>query len=256
MKTFFVNGNVLKMYDSIDELPIVNFQKYNKYLLMDAGLGSDVDDIDRHIVSLAKLIGTDTKKAQQELLNMRQTIIMINNEVSPRHLAFASLVHSLNGQRVTDLSDEGLQNILSRIQKVKRSWLIEQLLKLKKKLEFELETFFPQDSLSPQEKQSFDVIKKRTMLVLKGLAEPKKHLPEIEEIDKYLLTLYKPKVFNGSSSVEVQYEKNFESSCLLIAQRTNLDPRALTILQFYNALEQIKQQIEAESKATKRHGDR
>lgn len=255
MITFFVNGNIVKLYDSIDELPVINFQKYNKYLLIDAGLGSDVEDIDRHIVNLAKLIGSDPRKAQQELLNMRQAIIMINSEVSPRHLAFAALIHSLNGQKVTDLSDEGLRNILTRLQKVKRSWLIEQLLKLKKKLEFEIESFFPQD-VSPQEKQSFDIIKKRAILVLKGLSEPKKYQAEIEEIDRYLLSLYQPKVFSGNLSVEIQYEKNFESSCLLIAQKTNLDPKSLTVLQFYNALEQIKQQIEAESKATKRHGNR
>lgn len=256
MKTLFIKGHVLKVYDSIDELPIVNFQKYNKYLLIDSGLGSDVDDIDRHIVSLAKLIGSDTKKAQQELLNMRQTIVMINNEISPKHLAFAALVYSIDGQRVTDLSDEGLQSILTRLQQVKRIWLLEQLAKLKKKLDFEISTYFPEDHISPKEKESFDLIKKRTLLVLKGLAEPKKYQAEIDEIDRYLLSLYKPKVFNGPTSVEVVYEKNFESSCLLIAQKVGLDPRNLTVLQFYNALEQIKQQIEAESKAHKSHGRR
>ncbi len=256
MKTLFVKGHVIKAYDSIDELPIINFQKYNKYLLIDSGLGSDVDDIDRHIVSLIKLIGTDSKKAQQELLNMRQTIIMINSEIAPRNLAFAALIHSIDGQRVTDLSDEGLQSVLNKLQRAKQSWLLEWLTKLKKKLEFEIETFFPEDAINPKEKESFDLIKKRTILILKGLAEPKKYQAEIEEIDKYLLGLYKPKAFNGSASAEVQYEKNFESSCLLIAQKTNLNPKNLTVLQFYNALERIKQQIEAESKAYKHHGRR
>lgn len=256
MKTLFVRGNVLKVYDSIDELPIINFQKYNKYLLIDAGLGSDVDDIDRHIVNLAKLMTSDLKKAQQELLNMRQAIVMINSEVSPRYLAFAALIYSINGQKITDLSDEGLKSILTRLQTVKHSWLLEQLAKLKKKLEFEIETFFPEDKLSPKEKESFDLIKKRTILVLKGLAKPLDYQAEVAEIDKYLMGLYQPKVFDGTKSVEVQYEKNFESSCLLIAQRTSLNPKQLTVLQFYNALEQIKQQIEAESKAYKRHGRR
>ena len=31
MKTVKINNHELKLYDSIDEMPIVNFQKYNKY---------------------------------------------------------------------------------------------------------------------------------------------------------------------------------------------------------------------------------
>ena len=256
MKTLFVKGHIIKAYDSIDELPIVNFQKYNKYLLIDSGLGSDVEDIDRHIVTLAKLIGTDIKKAQQELLNMRQAIVMVNSEISPKHLAFAALVYSIDGQKVTDLSDEGLQAIIDRLRTAKRTWLLDWLFRLKKKLEFELNTYFPENSVSPKEKESFDLIKKRTMLVLKGLTESNKYQAEIEGIDRCLLNLYQPKVFTGAESAEVIYDKNFESSCLLIAQKTSLNPKNLTVLQFYNALEQIKQQIEAESKAHKSYGRR
>ena len=32
MKTVKINNHELKLYDSIDEMPIVNFQKYNKYI--------------------------------------------------------------------------------------------------------------------------------------------------------------------------------------------------------------------------------
>ena len=77
MKTITVKGKVIKLYDSIDEMPITNFQKYNKYILLDAGLGSDVDSVDQHIVNIAKLINTDKKKAMQELQNMRQNMHLI-----------------------------------------------------------------------------------------------------------------------------------------------------------------------------------
>jgi len=39
MKNLIVNKKVVRVYDSIDEMPIVNFQKYNKYLLIDSGIG-------------------------------------------------------------------------------------------------------------------------------------------------------------------------------------------------------------------------
>ena len=67
MKDLLINKKVVRVYDSIDEMPIVNFQKYNKYLLIDSGIGSDADDIDAHIVKIAKYIkSSNNKKALQE----------------------------------------------------------------------------------------------------------------------------------------------------------------------------------------------
>lgn len=48
MKTVKINNHELKLYDNIDEMPIVNFQKYNKYIIVDSGLGSDIDSVDEH----------------------------------------------------------------------------------------------------------------------------------------------------------------------------------------------------------------
>lgn len=130
-----LNKKIIKVYDSIDEMPIVNFQKYNKYLLIDSGIGSDADDIDSHIVKIAKFIRAgDNKKALQELQNMRQNMYMVNNEISPKYLAFAALIHSIDGKELTDLSDDGLKEVLSEIKKIKHSKIIEFLYSLKKKL--------------------------------------------------------------------------------------------------------------------------
>lgn len=135
MKTITLNDNVLKMYDDIDELPIVNFQKFNKYMLIDSGIGSDIDSIDKHITRLAKLVKLDDKaQALQELQNMRQNMHMIVNNISPIHLAFATLIYSINGQRLTDLSDENLNALLHRLQCTKRSKVIDIVLSFKKKL--------------------------------------------------------------------------------------------------------------------------
>lgn len=134
MKTVKMGGKEVKLYDSIDEMPVTNFQKYNKYLLIDSGVGSDVDDIDGHITKLARLITADEKaKALQELQNMRQNIYMVNSMVSPRHMAFAALIHSVDGEKVDDLSDDGLKDLLERLRGAKRSQMVELLEGLKKK---------------------------------------------------------------------------------------------------------------------------
>ena len=139
MKTVKINNHELKLYDSIDEMPIVNFQKYNKYIIVDSGLGSDIDSVDEHLVNLAKLIKSDKDKAQQELQNLRQTMHLIVSGISPNYLAFAALIHSIDGKVVEDLSDENLKSIIEKLQKAKHSMIVSILMWVKKKQATELE---------------------------------------------------------------------------------------------------------------------
>ena len=257
MKSLLINKKIVRVYDSIDEMPIINFQKYNKYLLIDSGIGSDADDIDAHIVKIAKFIkANNNKKALQELQNMRQNMYMVNNEISPKYLAFAALIHSIDGKEVNDLSDDGLKKLLQDLKDIKHSKVIDFLLWLKKKVTSELETYFPSDFVNPKEKEAYDKLKNRTLLVLDSIINGTDNTEQIELIDTMMLNMHTPKVFIGSESVEVKYDKQFESTCLLIAQKTNMDARKMTVLQFYNAIDNIKAQAEAEAKSLKKHKKR
>lgn len=254
MKNLIVNKKVVRVYDSIDEMPIVNFQKYNKYLLIDSGIGSDADDIDAHITRVAKFIkSNNAKKALQELQNMRQNMYMVNSEISPRYLAFAALIYSVDGKEVNDLSDDGLKKLLQDLKDIKHSKVIDFLLWLKKKVTSELETYFPGDFVNPKEKDAYDKLKQRTLLVLDSMINDTDNSEQIETIDMIMLNMHSPKSYIGSESVEIKYDKQFESTCLLIAQKTSMDAKKMTALQFYNAVDNIKQQLEAESKSVKRH---
>lgn len=257
MKSLLINKKIVRVYDSIDEMPIVNFQKYNKYLLIDSGIGSDADDIDAHIVKIAKFMKAgNNKKALQELQNMRQNMYMVNSEISPKYLAFVALIHDIDGKEVTDLSDDNLKALLKEIKTVKHSTIIDFLVWLKKKVTFELETYFPGDFVNPKEKEAYDKLKNRTLLVLDSIINDNDNTEQIELIDMMMVNMHTPKVFIGSDSVEVKYDKQFESTCLLIAQKTSMDARKMTVLQFYNAVDNIKQQAEAESKSLKKHKKR
>lgn len=254
MKTLLINGQVVKVYDSIDEMPIVNFQKYNKFLLIDSGIGSDVDSIDSHIVKIAKSIKlNDNKKAMQELQNMRQNLYMINNELSPKYLAFTALIYSINGRRLTDLSDDSLKHVLAELNKVRHSCIIDFMAKFKKKVESELDTYFPNTFISAKEKTAYDKIKRRTLLVLDSILDGIDRSDDIESIDTELFMQYKPKNFLGSDSIEVQYDKQFETTCILVKQKTGLRASEMTVLQFYNAIEDIKKRAELEAKQLKRN---
>lgn len=82
-------------------------------LLVDAGIGSDIADFDKHISRIAAFLAkNDNKQAITELENIRQNVYFIQSGVSPRNLAFAVLVKSIDGKPCDDLSDEGLKKIV------------------------------------------------------------------------------------------------------------------------------------------------
>lgn len=253
MKEVLIKNKIYKLYDSIDEMPIVNFQKYNKFLLLDSGIGSDIDSVDVHLLNLVKLIKTDKAKASQELQNLRQNLYMIVSEISPKYCAFAALIHSIDGEKVEDLSDENLKKIIKDINTVKHSKLVELLLKIKKKLDTELETYFPSEfGSNAKEKDNYDKLKNRTILKLEEIIFGVDNSESINKIDDLMFKSYKPKSFIGSNSVEVNHDKNFETSCVYISQETSIDAKAMTVLGFYNVLSELKKQAEAKKKALRK----
>lgn len=254
MKTVFIKGKKIQLYDSIDEMPIVNFQKYNKCVLIDSGLGSDIDSIDNHIVDIAKYVKNgDTKNALQELQNMRQTMHMIVSGVSPKNLAFAALIYSIDGVEQKNLSDEHLQEIMDELNELPFGLFINLVEKLKKKLSTELELYFPSEFDSAKEKEAYSKLKSRTLLQLKELIDDNDYAKNIAEIDKFLFSLHRPKSFIGKDSDEIRYDKQFESACMMISQKTGLNAKQMTVLEFYNTLVNIQKQAELEKKAYKKY---
>ena len=254
MKTVFIKGKKIQLYDSIDEMPIVNFQKYNKCVLIDSGLGSDIDSIDNHIVDTAKYVKNgDTKNALQELQNMRQTMHMIVSGVSPKNLAFAALIYSIDGVEQKNLSDEHLQEIIDELNELPFGLFIDLVEKLKKKLSTELELYFPSEFDSAKEKEAYSKLKSRTLLQLKELIDDNDYAKNIAEIDKFLFSLHRPKSFIGKDSDEIRYDKQFESACMMISQKTGLNAKQMTVLEFYNTLVNIQKQVEIEKKAYKKY---
>lgn len=253
MKTVSLANRTIKLYDSIDEMSIENFQRYNKYVITDAGLGSDIDSVDEHIVQVAKLINAgDKKKAMQELQNMRQNLHMIVSNISPKYMAFAALIYSIDGKKIESQSDTSLQELLSDLKDLEHGSILNILYELKKKLSTELETYFPDNFDSAKEKMIYEKIKQRTILQLKGIIEDKDYTKDIADIDMSLLKSYKPESFSGKDSFELKYDKQFESLCMLIGQKANLNAKQMTVLQFYTTVNNIKAQLEAEAKAYKR----
>lgn len=118
MITFDFSGHKVKMWESIDEMPISRFMAYNKYMMIGSAFGSTFEDIERtHIASLVQILD-DKAKALQQIINLRELIFNALQGINYEHSAFVTMIHSINGDLVTDMSDSGIEDVKKRLNEI------------------------------------------------------------------------------------------------------------------------------------------
>lgn len=90
--------------------------------MLDAGIGGDLDTVAKHIGKILQMNQRGDKEAvDQQLKNMRQNLVFCIQNVHPGMMAFATLVHSIDGKVYDDISDSGLDKVLKALNKRKFS---------------------------------------------------------------------------------------------------------------------------------------
>ena len=255
MVTVKIGKHTVEMYDAIDEMPIVRFHKYQKMLLIDAGVGSDIAAFDQRLEKTRRyLLSGKPEKAQAELANLRQGIFLIQNGISPKHRAFAVLVRKLDGKDCEDLSDDGLEKLLTQLQDASVGEIIAGIEASKKKIDSELTLYFPNLFGGSEVKEYYDLLKKRTLAVLERIIEGARNpegSDEIEKLTTALITYSNPRNFSGSESEEIQFDREFENLCLALSEQLHLKPKDCTVLEFYNAFDFLKERAREAKKGRK-----
>lgn len=256
MKTLKLGKHTIEQYDSIDELPMARYQKFSKFMLVDAGLGSDIDHFAEHANRIAAFIRADRKEdALKEIRNMVQCVNLICNEVSPAFLAYASLIKSIDGEAFDDLSEDGLLKVKDKLADVPFVDLFAKLGEVKKKLESELTLYFPRLFESSDTKEYYTLLKKKAQLIAEQLQKKDLYYQkeELDAIDDQLLTFSPPMVFTGPNSMEIKSDKQYHDGCLVITSQTHTDASRLTVLEYYNALNFIQDKQKKQQKDAKKH---
>ena len=224
MKIGKVNKHTVEIYDSIDELPIKRFQKFNKYMLIDSGIGSDFQDVLSHIDRAKIYIKSNPVMAATELDNMRQSIYLLVDELSPKHMAFAALVRKIDGEEMNDISDAGLKRVLEILSEAKKGWLDGVLNSVKKKIDHELNLYFPGKFDDANQKEYYDNLREHTKLRLEEIISGESMDESCKNIENRLALLSKPRIFSGAKSVEIEYDKQYEEMCLVLAHNLQVQP--------------------------------
>ena len=243
MKKMKLGEHSVVMYDSIEELPIVRFQKYNKMLMLDAGLGSDLTALDAHLARVGEFIKAgETDNAAREIDNLRQTLFNVQNGLTPHFMSLIPLMAEVDGEPLTDLSDENIQRVYDTLKDVTMKAYEGAASGVKKKIEEELKAYFNQGGESAASKEYYELMRRRALLMLDEISDGRDRSEEIRAIESQMVRSDKPRVFQGDRNAEVLYDKNFVGCCIAIAQNLNMDAKAMTVLEYYRAIEVLEEQ--------------
>lgn len=256
MVTTKIGRHTVEMYDAIDELPIVRFQKYQKMLLVDAGVGGDIAAFDQRTERARRfLLAGKPDKAQKEFDNLRQCVFLVQSGINPRHRAFAVLVSKIDGEPCDDLSDGAIDKIVERLGDAPVGEVDGQLRAVKKKIDAELQLYFPKLFGQSEVKEYFDLLRRRTLEILerieRGEADPAGG-KEVDALTTALITFSNPDSFEGSEGLEVRQDRQFENLCLALSEQLHVRPKEYTVLEFYNAFDFLRERSKEAEKAQKR----
>ena len=106
----------LILYDGIEEIPSYNFTRYNFFLMLDSGIGGDIDAIAQRLSNMQRLAKNgEIEKHEIETNNLLQCFAFILENTTPEHFSFVPWIASIDGEQVTDLSDQSVKDILKRL---------------------------------------------------------------------------------------------------------------------------------------------
>lgn len=247
-----LTNHTVVIFNSIEELSMERFHKYNKMLLVDSGIGGTIEDVDKHLARIMALVRQDKiDDFGKEVENMRQSIYMVQIGLNPKLLSFAALVKSIDGEDVTDISDDGLKDIVERLKDEKITDISKALEDVKKKIDSELSAYFPSFFETASSKEYYDLLLKKALVQLDNIINGKESEQERIMADR-LITFAPTRKFSGLDNAEVKHDKSYLSTCHIISQNLHADAKGMTVAEYYSALELLKEQQKAQQKALKK----
>lgn len=110
-------GLNIRFYADAKEGSMKRYNEFNKYLLLDAGVGCTMEDIAGHFSKLfGFLSASKIEDARLEAENLYFNNYAVLEKINFKSYAFACLVESINGVQYDDFSEDGLKLVLSMLE--------------------------------------------------------------------------------------------------------------------------------------------
>lgn len=253
MKEIIFKGSRLEMYDSIQDLPVGRYQKYNLNVMIDAGIGSDLNGFRERGENVKRLMKNDIEKAEKEMDNFMNNVYMIMSETSPEMNSFIVLIKKINGRIVndSDLSESGIEEIKKSLnRKGLTMGLVREFLNFfKKKIDVEFETFFPKIADSKKSKELYLMLRKKIGLKMREITMGVNLSGDLKKIEEFFVGKMKVKIYGGAHGMEVKMINGFDDMCTVLEKNgLSMEPKKLTVVEFYNKLNFLERLIKESNK--------
>lgn len=111
-----IGDDVFTFYENITELPIKRYQLLQKYILIDAGIGSSLSDTMKHFNKIDQFIEVnDIESVAIEKENMLMGYNFILSDEFISSYTFASLIKTKNGE-VLDINDDNIEELVDLLE--------------------------------------------------------------------------------------------------------------------------------------------
>jgi len=238
----------IEVYDSVQNLPIKRFQKFNKYQMIAAEIGNSFSDYDARTAKTLEFLKKDmVKEAIQELENRRQTVFNAMNEFTPFGRSFAVLIKRIDEVNYIGYTPDDLDRILIHLEEIgfDVETAVDKLVEVKKKIDLELTVYFPRFF----KKSGFDENTALRVSVLNMQCDEiiyKRDFTEnIFTVEKEMLENSKPNIWNvhREGNMERTLEVDFEKYATSIKEHIDLDIETTTTFTFYATVEHLIEKL-------------
>lgn len=134
--------STVQLFDSIHEITKSREHEFNKWAMMDLGVGNTLESIDMHIKSI-HMFATNNRMQDvvTEIMNMRLNYYYAIEKIDFSSLCFSVMVHKINNEIIHDVSSfDAAHSVCERLKKIgiKSSHVRESVNEIKKKLKLSL----------------------------------------------------------------------------------------------------------------------
>lgn len=249
----------VEFYSSEDELSILRYTKLQKYLALEAGVGSDIKAISTRCDRIDAFIEENKlNDAKEEVNNLKLACLSVVNGVGYYTLAFACLVATVGGQVADDLTESGLLTTVEKLHKLSltQSEIKEIVDDVKKKIDDSINIFYPNISNTTSQLIYNSKMKSYILNLCYAYMEDKIDEDEVEQLKhdyNWFSTNESPKSFreNDPENILITIEKNFFTLCSVMEENGTANPQSYSVIRFYGKLDYLNSQYQKQDAATK-----
>lgn len=236
----------IEIFDSIHNLPILRFQRFNKYQMIASEVGNTFADYDQRTLKALQFLQKGMKdEAIQELENRRQTVFNAFNEFTPVGKSFAILVKRIDNVVYDTFSPDDLDRCLLHLEKIGLGTkeAIETLQEVKKKIETELVVYYPEFFPKNGNKEQTALRVRRVNLMLDSIINQEVKEDQIFNVEKEILETDKPNIWNvwKKGNMERVLEVEFQKFAISVVEKSKQPLDTLTTFTFYATVEHLKE---------------